>query len=101
MVMVLWIPISVDQFWIIHTEDLTFKHIPMDSNKKFFDAGVKYILPLTVIGATLAMRKASGWGKLGVFILSTPIMLFSLLALEKARKGELFDNDDELRMGNQ
>lgn len=65
----------------------------MDANKKIFDAGVKYILPLTVIGATLAMRKASGWGKLGVFVLSTPIMLFSLLALEKARKGELFDEE--------
>ena len=66
----------------------------MDSNKKFFDVGVKYILPMTVIGATLAIKKASGWGKFGVFVLSTPIMLFSLLALEKARKGELFDKED-------
>lgn len=64
----------------------------MDTNKKFFDVGVKYILPLTVIGATLAMKKASGWGKFGVFVFSTPIMFFSLLALEKARKGELFES---------
>jgi len=68
----------------------------MDSNKKFFDVGVKYILPMTVIGATLAMKKASGWGKLGVFAFSTPLMFFSLLALEKARKGELFDEPTKL-----
>jgi len=68
----------------------------MDSNKKFFDIGVKFILPMTVIGATLAMRKASGLGKLGVFAFSTPIMVFSLLALEKARKGELFDAPNEI-----
>lgn len=69
----------------------TLKQHIMDSNKKFFDVGVKYILPITVIGATLAMKKASGWGKLGVFVLSTPIMFFSLVALEKARRGELFE----------
>lgn len=63
----------------------------MDSNKKLFDVGVKYILPMTVIGATLAMRKASGLGKFAVFAFSTPILFFSLLTLEKARKGELFD----------
>ncbi len=63
----------------------------MNANKKFFDVGVKYILPMTVIGATLAIKKAEGWGKLGVFALSTPILFFSLLTLEKARKGELFD----------
>jgi len=68
----------------------------MDSNKKFFEVGVKYILPMTVIGATIAMKKASGWGKFGVFVFSTPIMLFSLLALEKARKGELFENEETL-----
>lgn len=65
----------------------------MDSNKKFFDTGVKYVFPLTFIGATLAMKKAKGWGKLGVFILATPVMFFSLVALEKARKGELFDSN--------
>jgi len=63
----------------------------MDTNQKIFDVGVKYVLPMAVIGATLAMKKASGWGKLGVFAFSTPILLFSLLALEKARKGELVD----------
>jgi Na+/phosphate symporter len=68
----------------------------MDSNKKFFDVGVKYILPMTVIGATLAMKKASGLGRLGVFAFATPIMFFSLLALEKARKGELFDEATKL-----
>lgn len=68
----------------------------MDSNKKFFDVGVKYILPMTVIGATLAMKKASGLGKLGVFAFATPIMFFSLLALEKARKGELLDEATKL-----
>lgn len=68
----------------------------MDSNKKFFDVGVKYILPMTVIGATLAIRKASGLGKLGVFAFATPIMFFSLMALEKARKGQLFDEPTKL-----
>lgn len=73
----------------------------MDSNKKFFDVGVKYILPMTVIGATLAMKKASGLGKLGVFALATPIMFFSLLALEKARKGELFDEQANFKKDSQ
>lgn len=73
----------------------------MDSNKKFFDVGVKYILPMTVIGATLAMRKASGLGKLGVFAFATPILFFSLLTLEKARKGELFDDSGKFRTDNQ
>ena len=72
----------------------------MDSNKKFFEVGVKYVLPLTVIAATLAMKKASGWGKLGIFVFSTPIMIFSLLSLEKARRGELFDNEGFSRMDN-
>lgn len=73
----------------------------MDSNKKFFDVGVKYILPMTVIGATLAMKKASSLGKLGVFALATPIMFFSLLALEKARKGELFDEQANFKKDSQ
>lgn len=72
----------------------------MDSNKKYFDLGVKYVLPLTVIAATLAMKKASGLGKLGVFALSTPIMILSLLSLEKARKGKLFSDKVASRMDN-
>jgi hypothetical protein len=72
----------------------------MDSNKKYFDLGVKYVLPLTVIAATIAMKKASGWGKFGVFALSTPIMILSLLSLEKARKGKLFSDLEASRMDN-
>jgi uncharacterized protein (DUF983 family) len=70
----------------------------MDSNKKLFDIGVKYVMPLTVIAATMAMRKVSGWGKFGVFAISTPIMILSLLTLEKARKGELFNQNHSSRM---
>lgn len=66
----------------------------MNTNKRFFDAGVKYFLPATLIVATLAIKKASGLGKLAAFAISTPIMFFSLLTLEKARKGELFDGED-------
>lgn len=72
----------------------------MDSNKKFFDIGVKYFMPFTVIAATLAMKKVSGWGRIGVFAISTPIMILSLLTLEKARKGELFDHIRSSRMDN-
>lgn len=72
----------------------------MISNKKFFDIGVKYVMPLTVIAATMAMKKVSGWGKIGVFAISTPIMILSLLTLEKARKGELLDQTNPSRMDN-
>lgn len=72
----------------------------MDSNKKLFDIGVKYVMPLSVIAATMAMKKASGWGKIGVFALSTPIMILSLLTLEKARKGELFNQSNSPRTDN-
>jgi hypothetical protein len=68
----------------------------MNANKKYFDVGVKYALPLTVIAATLAMKGASGWGKFGVFVLSTPIMILSLLSLGKAKRGELFDSNQNL-----
>lgn len=57
-------------------------------------------MPLTVIVATMAMKKVSGWGKIGVFAISTPIMILSLLTLEKARKGELFEHNRSTRMDN-
>lgn len=63
----------------------------MNSNEKYFDVGIKYVLPFTVIAASLAMKGASGWGKLGIFVISTPIMLLSLLSLGKAKRGELFE----------
>jgi len=92
---------SIGSWQRSHSDQLNFKKInTMDSNKKFFEVGVKYVLPLTVIAATLAMKKASGWGKLGIFVFSTPIMIFSLLSLEKARRGELFDNEGFSRMDN-
>jgi hypothetical protein len=42
------------------------------------------------------MKGASGWGKFGVFVLSTPIMILSLLSLGKAKRGELFDSNQNL-----
>ncbi|MEX2593240.1 MAG: hypothetical protein WD426_10725 [Anditalea sp.] len=73
----------------------------MNSNEKYFDVGVKYVLPLTLIAATLAMKGASGWGKFGIFVISTPIMLLSLLSLGKAKRGELFETKkQDIRTGN-
>lgn len=63
----------------------------MDCNEKYFEVGVKYVLPLTLIAATLAMKGASGWGKFGIFVISTPVMMLSLLSLGKAKRGELFE----------
>lgn len=68
----------------------------MEPNEKFFDFGVKYGLPIGIIAATMAMIKASGWGKLGVFAVSTPLLLLSLLSLGKAQKGELFPKKSNL-----
>ena len=68
----------------------------MEPNEKFFDFGVKYGLPIGIIASTLAMMRASGWGKLGVFAISAPLLVLSLLSLGKAQKGELFNKKSNL-----
>jgi len=73
----------------------------MNPNEKYFDIGVKYGLPLIVIAATLAMKTASGWGKFGVFALSTPIMILSLKSLGRAKKGKLFNHNGSIRRDTQ
>lgn len=58
----------------------------MTTYQKYFDFGIKYGIPLTIIMATLAMKKAKGLGNLAVFALVTPTMLGYLYSLKKAKE---------------
>ncbi|WP_439483868.1 hypothetical protein [Cyclobacterium plantarum] len=58
----------------------------MTTYQKYLDFGVKYGIPLTIIMATLAMKKAKGFGNLAVFALVTPTMLGYLYSLKKAKE---------------
>ncbi|MBS9524677.1 hypothetical protein KIH41_15520 [Litoribacter ruber] len=60
----------------------------MKLGKNYFEFGVKYGVPLMIIGSTLAMRKAKGLGNLLVFSIVTPAMLAYVYSLSKA-KGEI------------
>ena len=57
----------------------------MKLGEKYFDFGVKYGVPLAVIGSTLAMRKVKGFGNILVFGLVTPAMVYYLYTLSKAK----------------
>ncbi|CAN5244818.1 hypothetical protein BH23BAC2_BH23BAC2_26390 [soil metagenome] len=57
----------------------------MELGEKYFDFGIKYGVPLAVIGSTLAMRKVKGFGNLLVFGLVTPAMLLYLYSLSKTK----------------
>ncbi|MBD3627970.1 hypothetical protein [Cyclobacterium sp.] len=58
----------------------------MTTYQKYLDFGVRYGIPLTIIMATLAMKKAKGLGNLAVFALVTPTMLGYLYSLKKAKE---------------
>ncbi|MEX2513704.1 MAG: hypothetical protein WD398_12435 [Cyclobacteriaceae bacterium] len=57
----------------------------MNAQEKYFDFGIKYGVPLTIILSTFAMKKAKGLGNLAVFALVTPLMLGYLYSLKKVK----------------
>jgi len=63
----------------------------MTTYQKYLDFGIKYGIPITIIMATLAMKRAKGLGNLLVFTLVTPAMLGYLYSLKKV-KDELKDH---------
>ena len=63
----------------------------MNTEKKYQEFGLKYGIPLTIIAATIAMKKSSGLGKLITFSIVTPAMLGYLYSLFKVK-----DKVDEL-----
>jgi len=57
----------------------------MKLGKEYFEFGVKYGVPLLVIGSTLAMKKAKGLGNLLVFTVVAPAMVGYLYSLSQAK----------------
>lgn len=57
----------------------------MKLGQEYFDFGIKYGVPLTIIGSTIAMSKVKGIGNLLVFGLVTPAMLYYLYTLAQAK----------------
>ncbi|GAB2988928.1 hypothetical protein [uncultured Cyclobacterium sp.] len=58
----------------------------MNREKEYLQFGLKYGIPLAVIGATLAMKKSSNLGKLLTFSVVTPAMLAYLSSLIKTKE---------------
>lgn len=58
----------------------------MTTEKKYLQFGLKYGIPLAIIGSTLAMKKSSGFGKLLTFSVVTPALLGYLYSLIKVKE---------------
>lgn len=58
----------------------------MSREKEYVQFGLKYGIPLAVIGATLAMKKSGNLGKLLTFSVVTPAMLAYLYSLIKTKE---------------
>ncbi len=63
----------------------------MKVEKKYFEFGVKYGVPLAVIGATIAMNKSKGLGNLAMLAITTPLLLGYVYSLTKIKQ-----NNEEL-----
>ncbi len=63
----------------------------MEIEKKYFELGVKYGVPIAVIGATIAMNKTKGLGRLAMFAITTPLLLGLMYSLTKVKQ-----NNEEL-----
>ena len=57
----------------------------IETYQKYLDFGLKYGIPLSIILATLSMKKAKGIGNLVAFALITPTLLGYLYSLKKAK----------------
>ncbi|WP_114750809.1 hypothetical protein [Pleomorphovibrio marinus] len=58
----------------------------MEIEKKYFKFGVKYGVPLMVIGATIAMKKSKGLGNLLMFAITGPLLLGYAYSLARIKQ---------------
>lgn len=60
----------------------------MNIQNKYYEAGLKYGVPLALITATIAMKKTNGIGKFAIFAITAPTLVGFLYSLLKVKENQ-------------